>query len=42
MKRARRNIESAEKVDMACTVTNAGITGSVLNVKKSKGVDKKS
>lgn len=36
------NIESAEKVDMACAVTEAEIIGSVLNVKKSEDVDKKS
>ena len=36
------NIESAEGVDMTCAVTDAEIIGSVLNVKKSKDVDKKS
>lgn len=36
------NIESAKKVDMSCTVTDAEIIGSVLNVKKSKDTDKKS
>lgn len=40
MKR-RWSIESAE-VDMTCGVTDAEIIGSVVNVKKSKDVDKKS
>lgn len=35
------NIDFAEKVDMSCTVTDAEIIGSFLNVKKSKEVDKK-
>ena len=41
-KKIEENIESAEKVDMACIVTDAEIIGRVLNVKKSKYVDKKS
>lgn len=36
------NFESAEKVDVACVVTAAEITGRALNVKKSKYVETKS
>ena len=40
-KEIEESIESAE-VDMTCGVTDAEIIGSVVNVKKSKDVDKKS
>jgi hypothetical protein len=41
-KEIERNSEFSKKVDMAYTVTDAEIIGSVLNVKESKEIDKKS
>lgn len=41
-KEIEKHIESAEKVNMACAVTDAEIIGRILHVKKSKDVDEKS